>query len=92
MWVSRQRSDRDKLDSERIDRLESIGFVWNAFDQQWENMFTKLKEYSQLRGDCLVPQCYKEDPSLGIWVRTQRHRRESLDSTRRERLESIGFV
>ena len=86
------RSRRDDLDSDRISRLESIGFVWDAFDKQWEEMFAKLEEYHRENGDCLVPRRYKEDPSLGIWVDTQRSRRDNLDPTRRERLETLGFV
>ena len=64
-WVTTQRIKRTKLDSVRRDRLESIGFVWDAQDQQWENMFAKLEKYRQQHGDCLVPHQYKEDPSLG---------------------------
>jgi hypothetical protein len=28
----------DGLDSDRISRLESIGFIWNPLDLQWEEM------------------------------------------------------
>ena len=63
-----QRQDVMSLILNEFARLESIGFVWDAFDQQWEEMFAKLEEYRRENGDCLVPYCYKEDPSLGIWV------------------------
>ena len=92
VWVSKQRFRRDELDSERISRLELIGFDWDAWDQRWESMFTKLKQYSRQHGDCLVPQRYEKDPSLGNWVMTQRRRRDKLDSDRKGRLESVGFV
>ena len=91
-WVSRQRENYSKLDSVRRNRLEVFGFVWSAFDQRWENMFAKLEKYRQQHGDCLVPQHYKEDPSLGKWVSKQRRNYSKLDPIRRERLESIGFV
>ena len=56
-------------------------------------MFAKLEEYRQkTRGLSRVPYNYKEDPSLGRWVANMRSRRDELDPTRRERLESIGFV
>ena len=34
LWVTRQRSRREHLDSERIARLESIGFVWRVRKQR----------------------------------------------------------
>jgi hypothetical protein len=60
IWVDNQRSGRSNLDSEKITRLESIGFVWGALDQQWEDMFTKLERYRQQHADCCVPQNYKK--------------------------------
>jgi hypothetical protein len=83
-WVNTLRNRRDELHSERIARLDSIGFVWDSHDHQWEGMFAKLAEYHQCHGDCLVPTNYKEDPSLGMWVSTQRKKRHELDPTRRE--------
>ena len=91
-WVFNMRCRRDDLDFQRIARLESIGFVWDTYDKQWEDKFSKLQEYRRENGDCLVPQGYKNDPSLGTWVMTQRRQRHELDSDRISRLESIGFV
>ncbi len=87
-----QRNKRCELDSDRISRLESLGFVWDAHDRQWEKMFAKLKQYHRKQGDCLVPRHYKEDPSLGFWVNTLRNRRDELHSERIAGLDSIGFV
>ena len=92
IWVNHMRQGRNDLDSERICRLESIGFVWDALDQQWEEMFLKLEEYRRQHGDCLVPFNYKHDPSLGDWVSNMRRRRANIHSQRKCRLESIGFV
>jgi Helicase associated domain len=39
---------------------------------RWENMFEKLKDYKQQHGNCLVPNRYEKDRSLGSWVSTQR--------------------
>jgi hypothetical protein len=55
-------------------------------------MFAKLEQYRLEHGNWLVPNDYKEHPSLGRWVSKQRTRCEELVTTRRERLESIGFV
>jgi hypothetical protein len=91
-WVNTQCRRRGKLDSDQITRLESIGFIWDPLDRQWEEMFAKLEQYRIEHGNCLVPNDYKEDPSIGRWVSKQRTRCEELVPTRRERLESIGFV
>jgi hypothetical protein len=39
-WVNNMRIRHDQLELDRISRLESIGFVWSPFDQQWEEMFS----------------------------------------------------
>ena len=91
-WVIVQRRRRANLDSQRKGRLGSIGFVWDAHDHLWESMFAKLKQYNRQFGDCFVPYSYKHDPSLGIWVSRQQQQRDKLNSTRRERFESIGFL
>jgi hypothetical protein len=75
-----------------ISHLESIRFVWDAFDQRWEGMFAKLENYRRQQGDCLVPINYKEDPSLGRWVYNICSRCDELDSDQISRLKSIGFI
>jgi hypothetical protein len=91
-WVMSQRSRHDELDSDRISRLESIGFIWEPLDHQWEDIFAKLEQYCLGHGDCLVPRSYTKDPPLGIWVTRQRFHCDKLDSKQISRLESIGFV
>lgn len=44
----------------------------NSYDDQWDGMFNRLKEYKERFGHCLVPKRYKEDPKLGTWTDTQR--------------------
>jgi hypothetical protein len=76
-----------RLTEARRERLESVGFIWsaregekgnetgritrNSYDDQWDAMFLRLKEYKDKHADCLVPKRYKEDPKLGTWVDTQ---------------------
>jgi hypothetical protein len=91
-WVMSQRSRHDELDSDRISRLESIGFIWEPLDHQWEDIFAKLEQYCLGHGDCLVPRSYTKDPPLGIWVTRQRFHCDKLDSKQISRLESIGCV
>ncbi len=37
----------------------------NILQSQWENMLSSLLEYKALKGNCLVPHRYKENPALG---------------------------
>lgn len=78
-WVQNQRADyrAGKLSGERIQKLESVGFQWSlvAAPQAvtWEEMFQRLSAFQAANGHCNVPgKRYKQDPSLGIWVESQR--------------------
>ncbi|MCI0427496.1 MAG: helicase associated domain-containing protein, partial [Nitrospiraceae bacterium] len=95
MWVSGQRDSkaRDLLSSERIRRLETLGFDWDARKTQWETMYKQLVAYKKRFGDCNVPARWKEDRSLGMWVSGQRQlkSKDQLPSERVRQLESLGF-
>lgn len=38
-------------------------------ESKWQQMYQKLVSYKQKNGNCLVPNRYAEDPSLGAWGR-----------------------
>jgi len=77
-----------RLTEERRKRLEDIGFCWsareaekgaeqgkiarNSYDDQWDAMFNRLRDFKEKHGHCLVPKRCQEDPKLGTWVDTQR--------------------
>lgn len=66
----------------------------------WYERFEDLKKYKEKHGNCLVPQKYPPNPSLGIWVNKQRmeykllldNEKSSMSPDRLESLQSIGFV
>jgi superfamily II DNA or RNA helicase len=95
-WVSVQRAFRNKgkLDHERIEHLDSIGFCWDPYAEDWENGFSALQKFKDREGHCRAPWGFKEDAiTLGKWVGTQRAFRDKgkLDHERVKRLDSIGF-
>ena len=53
-WVTKQRA-KGNLSEERVQRLNALGFVWNALDAAWEEMFEELKAYKKIKGHCNVP-------------------------------------
>ena len=93
-WVSRQRHNfkSDKLSDERIADLTAIGFEWEV-PCSWNDRLQQLEEYKVVHGHCRVPQHYKENPSLGIWVSNQRSsfKSDQLSDERIAQLNAIGF-
>jgi superfamily II DNA or RNA helicase len=97
-WVTSQRrachnKNRKKLSPDRIMRLESLGFEWDPFASDWELNFAKLQEFKAANGHCRIFKSFKDDPSLGLWVGTQRrfYSNGRLSQDRIARLEAIGF-
>ena len=92
-WVNNQRTRKQQLHQDKIERLDAIGFVWNTLDYAWDQNFKALQKYKSEHGHCLVPQKYMVgEIRLGQWLNSQRNRKGSLTQDRIERLNSIGFV
>lgn len=95
-WVRNQRRDRKigrEIMRSRIERLDSLGFVWGFTSKtEWEDMFAQLVAFKEGHGHCNVPQRWPENVKLGRWVNTQRWRASRLTSERRQMMEDLGFV
>jgi hypothetical protein len=94
-WVSDQRQLRSKnsLQLDRKNLLEELGFD-SRVAKSWKRQYEKLVEFKRNNGHCLVPSRYKEDVSLGNWVRQQRvaHTKNKMRQDQKELLDEIGFV
>lgn len=91
-WVSYQRLERDRLSQERIRLLDSIGFSWDPYDEDWESGFNQLVVFKNREGHCRVPHRHKEGGlKLGFWVTYQRQRMSTLPADRVKRLNDLGF-
>jgi hypothetical protein len=94
-WVRVQRQLRNKntLRKDRVDKLDSIGFVWARRQVGWDYRFEELIEFKRTFGHCDVPRRYASNRALGRWICEQRtmKSRGSLRKDRTARLESIGF-
>ena len=96
---------KSHMTQERIDLLDSIGFVWAmGRDQEWELLwlerFEELRKYKETHGDCLVR---RRHPTLvlGKWISNQRQKYRIMKEGKRcsamiqeriDLLDSIGFV
>jgi Helicase associated domain len=80
------------MSPDRRRRLEALpGWSWNARSDLWDEGFAHLKEFSEHEGHCRVPYGYKseDDYRLGIWVLTQRKKKDLMNPDRRQRLEAM---
>ncbi len=94
-WVGTQRRARkeNRLSSERISRLDALGFEWDPLAAAWDEQFAALQAFMAQHGHCNVPRSHAENPELGRWVETQRGRSKAnrLSSERISRLDALGF-
>jgi hypothetical protein len=92
-WLDRQRSTESTLSEERLSRLNELGFVWDPFNDQWEQGFSLLSAFKQREGHCLVPYKHLEHGfRLGHWVSRHRSNKLTLSGERLNRLTNLGFV
>ena len=109
-WVVNQRKEYNKFQKGEpsnitpgsIDRLNSIGFAWDAKEAKYDAMIELVANFKKKHGHCRVPQHYAtaDNTKLGRWVDTQRRqyrllgqegKRSEMTPARIERLEAIGF-
>ncbi|MDD4880033.1 MAG: helicase associated domain-containing protein [Gallionellaceae bacterium] len=96
-WVSLQRkanksSGRGTLSLDRKKRLDEIGFIWDAFEFEWEESYKELVRFKTSNGHVNVPSSHPS--GLGTWASHQRvlKKKDKLSIERIRRLEDIGFV
>ena len=81
------------MPSDRKQRLDDIGFLWDPLAEQWEEGFSKLLQFKELEGHCRMPSSFKLDGfKLGKWVSNQRKAYDSMPLKRKQRLDDIGFI
>ncbi|KAL7510715.1 hypothetical protein ACHAXN_007613 [Cyclotella atomus] len=81
-FVNNQRSEYRKLlkgepssmNDAKIKDLEAMGFHWSVREGRtpWNARMAELLAYKDKYGDTNVPRNWEENPSLSIWVETQR--------------------
>jgi len=65
---------------------------WDRRDEQWYIRYLELTKYKEEYGDCEVPNEWKKNKSLGLWVNKQRERKDQMASWRVELLNTLGFT
>ncbi|MCD7833556.1 MAG: Helicase associated domain protein [Lachnospiraceae bacterium] len=106
LWVATQRGARNgathgHLTEERIRKLDSIGMVWESFqDRLWEKNYAAAKAYSEAHGNLDVRWNYvtEDGVPLGEWLSSIRTfekagaRQKYLTKERKKMLDDIGMI
>jgi len=82
------------LDDERIEKLKSINFVFDALDEKWNKKFFKCEKYLKKNGSLSVPRKYKQNGvEIGTWLCRQKSewRKGNLTDDKISRLEKLGL-
>jgi hypothetical protein len=101
-WVKRQRYQYkckregkvSGISESRIQRLEQIGFVWDAQELLWQTRFDELKVFRLKHGHCNVPYNYDLNRKLPTWIKCQRRQyklrhEEQPSNMTRERIDLL---
>ena len=94
-WISRCRQSYklNKLEQDKIDKLNKLNFSWDRFEAKWEEKYQELKEYKDKFGD-INNISEKEYSSLSGWLKEQRIAKNNgrLDKAKEEKLNSLGVI
>jgi superfamily II DNA or RNA helicase len=94
-WVVTRRVGRKQgwLTDYQVWKLDKIGFIWDPYDQYWQEMLSELNAYKNEHGHCKVPDVCPENPKLANWVSNQRnlYKHGRLSNERINLLEKTGF-
>ena len=99
-WLNNQKAIRKgtivgKLTEDQIQKLDSIGMIWDSLDYFWEQNFKLAKEYYLTNENLEIPTNYKskDGKHLGNWILRQRqlYKSNSLTDEQINKLDSIGM-
>ncbi|MDB3930067.1 Helicase associated domain protein [Paracoccaceae bacterium] len=92
-WVSNLRKRQKDLNSEQIEKLTKLDFLWTPRSAQWDTGYNHLQVYFDSFGNCNVPKNYKVGSfNLAEWVVTQRKNKDEMSRERHAKLDNLNFV
>ncbi|KOV13295.1 helicase [Streptomyces sp. XY431] len=92
-WVSEQRKAyaAGQMEGKRIERLESLGMVWDPLDAAWEENLAAAREYFEHHGTLAAPRTATAlDKPVGQWLSNQR--RPGVLADRPDRVQALAEI
>ena len=101
LWLQNQRRSylkkgRGALNQEKIERLISLGVVWDPYQEQWQKQYDIVKEFYEQNGNTDIPINHIIDGyNVGRWLQSQRSiykgtQEGTLTKDQRSRLEALN--
>lgn len=97
MWCSNQRILRKKgmLSEEQIEKLDKLGFIWNAKNERWEKSYAEAVRYKKEHGS--HPSRTASDESTKMiyqWISNQKqaYKKGTLSEQRVQKMLKLGIV
>ncbi|MGW3045657.1 helicase associated domain-containing protein [Kitasatospora sp. NPDC001159] len=92
-WVSEQRKAyaAGQMEGKRVERLESLGMLWDPLDAAWEENLAAAREYYKDHGTLAAPRTATAlDKPVGQWLSNQR--RPGVLADRPDRIEALAGI
>jgi len=94
-WKRRQSGGKKQISEDRIKQLDSLGFIWDPMEQDWEDGYEALKKYFDKHHNCNLNINYViNNFQLGKWLNRQRqsYKAKKLSEGRIKRLEILRVI
>ena len=95
-WASKQivSFNKNALSKERVDKLNSIGFVWNRIESSWNKSFRDYKRFKEYnKCEPYSESKDKLERFLAIWTNNQRarYKTDKVPKDRIDKQKSMGI-
>ena len=92
MWVHNLRRTMKDLRPDRKEKLDSLGFIWEPRDWQFDRNLRLLQRYKERTGHVRIPAKWKEDGyGIGMWLSNVRRGVVKLTKSQRNQLSELGL-
>ena len=97
-WVARQRRKEHSLTQQQRSQLDSIGMVWDPYEEKWMSRYRAARAFYERYGHLRISTDYvtEEGTKLGMWVSSQRQAYRGnpnfhMTARRKRLLDEIGM-
>ena len=92
-WFIYQQLNKEQLSSEKINKLNAIGFNWKKInrDELWEKKLKEYVEWKKMNNGKIPCEINGKKNSLYSWCYTQRRNKKNLSAEKINKLDEAGF-